>query len=529
MTAPVLMIQGTCSSAGKSVLTAALCRLLARAGWRLAPFKAQNMSNNAAVCPGGAEIGRAQALQAFAAGLAPTADMNPLLLKPEADNQSQLIVEGSPEGRVSARTYYAMRPELWPRITNALDRLRRQYALVVAEGAGSPAELNLRESEMVNMAVARYAGGHVILVGSIELGGIFAQLLGTWWLLPPEEQALVQGFLVNKFRGDPSIFDEGRSAIEARSGRPVLGLVPALDRLALPDEDAASLELSAGGGQQPTTGGAGSLDIAVVRFPRLANFDDFTPLEHEPHVSLRYVAADDTLGQPEAIILPGTKSTAADLHWLYETGLAGRIQTCARAGTPVLGICGGYQMLGDRIDDPECVESDTVSADGLGLLPVISCFSREKQTAPITAQLRQDNALGLPAQGEGLTGYEIHMGRTEGGRPWLQITTRDGQPAREDEGAVDQTGRVAGCYIHGLFHNDAFRRDWLAGLGGRPGGGETNQNAALDRLADTVRDALTDEALNWLLNLPQGEPPTAPNRETSPTPRESAHPQRNAL
>ena len=384
MTGRVLMIQGTSSSAGKSLLVAALCRIFARRGVRVAPFKAQNMSNNAAVCADGAEIGRSQALQALAAGVEPTADMNPILLKPEADTVSQVIVNGRPWKRLAARDYFATKQTLWPVVTQSLNRLREVYELIVIEGAGSPAELNLRNVEIVNMSVARYCEAPVLLVGDIERGGVFAQLLGTLWLLPAEERRLVRGLLVNKFRGDASLFDDGRTMLEERGGVPVLGVIPWLAGLDLPEEDAEVLSRQSA---HSLTNDA--LDIAVIRLPRISNFDDFAPLAAEPNVRVRYVDSLARLGNPSAIILPGTKSTLADLAWLQEAGLAERIFALAAQGTPIVGICGGYQMLSQTLSDPEQVESNVTDMLGLGLLPTTTVFAPHKETHQVRDRARR--------------------------------------------------------------------------------------------------------------------------------------------
>ncbi len=370
MPAKVLMVQGTSSSVGKSLLSAALCRVFARKGVRVAPFKAQNMSNNAAVCADGAEIGRAQAVQAVAAGIEPTADMNPVLLKPEGNSRSQVVVLGRPWRTLQAGNYYRRKEELWPIVTAALDRLRSAYELVVIEGAGSPAELNLRSADIVNMALACHARAPVLLVGDIDRGGIFAQLLGTLWLLSPEERGLVRGLVVNKFRGDAALFADGVRILEERGGVPVLGVIPYLPALAVPEEDAVALDdtscrsgepsrterfpegesrecRSARGTYWQAGRKLGTIDIAVIRLPHIANFDDFDPLGAEAGVSLRYVQSLPELGRPHAVILPGTKSTIADLAWLRAQGFAEALRELAAHRTAIVGVCGGYQMLGE--------------------------------------------------------------------------------------------------------------------------------------------------------------------------------------
>jgi adenosylcobyric acid synthase len=509
MTARTLMVQGTFSSAGKSLLVAALCRIFARRGVRVAPFKSQNMSNNAAVCADGAEIGRAQAMQAAAAGIEPTCDMNPILLKPEAQARSQVIVSGRPWKTLPARGYYAYRDELWPVITSALDRLRSQFDLVVIEGAGSPAELNLRGCDMANMAVARYARAPVLLAGDIDRGGVFAQLLGTLDLLEPEERRCVRGLIVNKFRGDRSLFDDGVRILEERGRVPVLGVVPYLPALAIPEEDSAGLIPSASY-RDIVANGNGQLDIAVIRLPCIANFDDFDPLAAEPGVRLRYVESVAALGQPAAVIVPGTKSTMADQRWLEEQGLADAIRQLAANGTAVVGICGGYQILGRVIRDPHEVESSTGQWPGLGLLPVETTFAQSKSTSQVEAEVLSGPAWLSNLRGTALAGYEIHMGRTTSEQPWLAMKRAGESLESIVDGAISHDGRVWGCYLHGLFANDQFRRAWLASLDPPHAADQAStavdQNTstarfhgALDRLADAVEQALDMQRLETIL------------------------------
>jgi adenosylcobyric acid synthase len=502
MPAKVLMVQGTSSSVGKSLLAAALCRSFARKGVRVAPFKAQNMSNNAAVCVDGAEIGRAQAVQAAAAMIEPTADMNPVLLKPEAESRSQVIVLGRPWRTLRAGSDYSLKEELWPVVAASLDRLRSAYELVIIEGAGSPVELNLRSADIVNMALARHARAPVLLVGDIDRGGIFAQMLGTLWLLTPDERTLVRGLVVNKFRGDLALFTDVIRILEERSGVPVLGVVPYLAKLAVPEEDAVALDAAV-----PRT--APAIDIAVIHLPHIANFDDFDPLRDETGVGVRYVQSRAALGRPHAIILPGTKSTIADLTWLRAEGFAEAIRDLASQGTPIVGICGGYQMLGRVIRDPAHIESRGEEAPGLGLLPVETIFERAKATFQVRARvLGGPGWLGTVGCQE-VEGYEIHMGSTSGGLEWLKITWRNGATADLSDGAASSDGRVWGCYVHGIFANPSLRRAWLASLSGsskdkgwsKEGGltGAASLHAELDRLADTVETALDMRQLSAIL------------------------------
>jgi len=498
MTAKTLMIQGTSSSAGKSLLVAALCRIYARRGIRVAPFKAQNMSNNAAVCADGSEIGRAQALQAVAAGLAPSVDMNPVLIKPEADSRSQIILMGRPWQTLEARTYYEKKNILWGHVAQSLDRLRAVYDLVIIEGAGSPAELNLRAGDIVNMAVARYAQSPVLLVGDIDRGGIFAQLLGTLWLLEPEERALVRGFVVNKFRGDLSLFDDGIRILEKKGEIPVLGVIPYLRGLSLPDEDAVSVEVASLSSKPASVG---QTDIAVLALPRIANFDDFDSLRAEPDVHIRHIDSASQLGKPHAVIIPGTKSTMADLDWLRKTGLADSIIDYARNGGAVIGICGGYQMLGELIYDSHHVESMVDHVPGLGLLPIVTRFLKNKSTFQAQAKIHFKNGWMSLLDDSVVNGYEIHMGDTQTQSSWLEITHRNGAQVKVPDGSVSSDGKIWGCYLHGIFANDSFRHAWLESLGWQ--GEVASQSArfeeSLEKLADAVENALDMDLLEKII------------------------------
>lgn len=478
-------------------MVTALCHSFARRGISVAPFKAQNMSNNAAVCPDGAEIGRAQAVQAIAAGLEPTADMNPILIKPEADSRSQVIVMGRPWRSLKARDYYPQKDFLWGEVTAALDRLSSIYDLVIIEGAGSPAELNLKASDMVNMAVALHLNAPVLLVGDIDRGGIFAQLLGTYWLLPKEEQELVRGFLVNKFRGDISLFKDGIHILEERSSVPVLGVIPYLHNLYIPEEDAVALENSSFQFQRSVT----ETDIAVIHFPRIANFDDFDPLKAETGVNVRYVTSAEEIGHPAAVILPGTKSTIDDLKWLYARGLDRIIHTYAQNGGTVVGICGGYQMLGSRIHDNYGIESQDKQIAGLDLLPIETHFVSEKATYQVEAHIRGGSAWFSGLLGQSVKGYEIHMGRTSDDTSWLEITSRNGQQTKVMDGSTNQEGNVWGCYIHGLFENVNLRRTWLSHIGWQANSTMPSGDFAdsLTHLTDAIEAAIDMRQLETIL------------------------------
>jgi adenosylcobyric acid synthase len=451
--APVLMVQGTASSVGKSTLVAGLCRLFARRGLRVAPFKAQNMSNNAAVCRGGGEIGRAQFAQAQAAGVEPSVDMNPILLKPQG-GASQVIVRGQVRGVQVARDYFgSKRAALWPVVADSLDRLRTEFELVIVEGAGSPAEINLRGRDIVNMRVALHAEADVLLVGDIDRGGVFASLLGTWEWLTQAERALVHGFVLNKFRGDAALLDPAPALLEQRTGVPVLGVVPFIEDLTLPEEDAASMT--------QRSGTAAVVEIAVVRLPHLANFDEFGPLAAEPGVHVRYESLPADLRAPDLVILPGTKATIPDLLWLTERGLAERIRWLAAHGTPVIGICGGYQMLGASVHDPAGVESDQRSARGLGLLPVKTELASEKRLRRTRGRILAHGwgmwsyLAGLPVDG-----YEIHMGRTRALAGELPFVDLDSGP----EGSASTNAAVVGTHLHGLFEQPEPRHALVRAL-----------------------------------------------------------------
>ncbi len=470
------------SGAGKSLLCTALCRIFRQDGLRVAPFKSQNMSLNSYVTADGREIGRAQAVQAQAAGIAPDARMNPVLLKPSSDTGSQVIVNGKPRGHMGAVDYFRYREALIPEILSAFDSLAAEYDVIVMEGAGSPAEINLRENDIVNMGLAALTDAPVILVGDIDRGGVFAQLYGTVALLTPPERARVRGLVINKFRGDLEILRPGLAELETLTGIPVLGVVPYL-QADIDDEDSLSPALS-----RDTPGDA--LDIAVIRFPRLSNFTDFAPL------GVRYVDRASRLGAPDMVILPGTKSTIADLLWARQNGLESAILKLAARGTPILGICGGYQMLGEQIDDPDGAESSLPTLRGMGLLPCRTVFAASK-----TLRRARGVATGGPFDGAALDGYEIHMGVTEARGPAFCVL--DG--ARPDG---CRQGNVMGTYLHGLFDSGEAAqklRAWLLARKGiasgdaKPESREAYRERQYDLLAAGVRAALDMDALRRIL------------------------------
>ncbi|MCX7028380.1 MAG: cobyric acid synthase [Spirochaetes bacterium] len=508
MAAKAIMVQGTASSVGKSLVAAALCRIFARTGLRVAPFKAQNMSNNAAALPDGSEIGRAQYLQALAARAEPRAEMNPILLKPESDLRSQVILMGKPYATLKAAEYYGRKAFLWEAVVQACAVLSADADLLVVEGAGSPAEINLAACDIVNMAVARHLGSPVILVADIDPGGVFAQVVGTLALLSEEDRALVRGIVINKFRGDIGLLEPGIGMLERLSGIPVLGVIPMLKGLALPDEDGATIKVGgSAAGDVPGASGEKRLDIVIIKLPHIANFDDFDVLALEPAAALRYVDEAGDLGQPDVIILPGTKSTMADLAWLEERGFADGIRWLARTGTAVVGICGGFQMLGESIDDPERIEGGGGSMKGLCLLPVRTVFKPDKKVSPRRG--RAETSLGgrlAPLAGIVLEGYEIHNGEAEvNGPSFAQLETEEGIVG---DGARSSDGGVWGTYLHDIFSSDEFRKAWLATFGARAR--EESRKAALDAsidaLADAVEAALDLEKLREIIGLAGLEP-----------------------
>jgi adenosylcobyric acid synthase len=438
------MILGTASHVGKSLVAAGFCRLLAEAGVRVAPFKAQNMALNSFVTRAGGEIGRAQVAQAEAAGIEPHIDMNPILLKPMG-GVSQVVLEGEPWRTLSAPDYYAVKDELWPRVAAAYDRLAARFDRIVLEGAGSPVEVNLAEHDIVNLRMARHAGAAIVLVADIERGGVFAQLVGTWELLDPQDRARVMGIIINKFRGDMSVLEPGLAFLRERTGVPVLGVLPFRPDVQIDQEDSLGIDDTA---TPDRDGYAGSeIEIVVIRLPGISNFTDFWTLARLPGVHLRYVDRAAHFGRPDLVILPGTRTTVRDLQWLRDSGLADRIVECAHdeRGPIVMGVCGGFQILGTRIDDPEGVESQCPSALGLNLLDVATRFKATKTRLLVSGRVLED---GTP-----FTGYELHMAQTEraqGVAAWSMLTRRhDG--SSEADGAMGASKRVIGTYVHGLF------------------------------------------------------------------------------
>ena len=477
----VLMLQGTASDVGKSLITMGLCRLARRRRISVAPFKPQNMSNNAAACPRGGEIGRAQALQALAAGLEPHPDMNPVLLKPESDRRAQIVVQGEVAGHLGAADYLHEREYLRTAIDDSFRRLRQRYDLVLVEGAGSPAETNLRQHDLANMGFATRANVPVCLIGDIDRGGVIANIVGTQAVLSLEDKALICGFLVNKFRGDPALFDRGRRDIETRTTWPCFGVMSWTSSAAkLPAEDAVVL-------QKLRERRSGALRIVAPMLSRIANFDDADPLIHEPTVAFQWVPPGEPIPRDaDVVILFGSKSTSSEISFVRAQGWDHDILAHARTGGRVLGLCGGYQMLGEYIHDPHGYDGVRGTVEGLGLLQVSTTMQERKTVKQVEVQCAIS---GLP-----LKGYEIHVGNTSG-RDCDRPLTYAGD---QKEGAKSANGRIEGSYIHGLFSNDDYRRDWLQRAGADAQNSVSYQGsveAAIDEFADAMESDLNIDAL----------------------------------
>lgn len=442
--AKAIMVQGTMSNSGKSFLTAGLCRVFMQDGYKVAPFKSQNMALNSYITKDGLEIGRAQAMQAEACGIEPTVDMNPILLKPTSHVGSQVIVNGEIRGNMKAMDYYRDKIQLKADVISAYNRLSQEYDIIVIEGAGSPAEINLRENDIVNMGMAKMAGAPVLLVGDIDRGGVFAALYGTVKLLEEDEQQMIKGLVINKFRGDEKILKPGLEMIEEKLSIPVVGVVP-MESLDIDDEDSLSDRLT------QTQKGAG-VDVAVIHLPHISNFTDFSVFERMEGVSLRYVQKAGMLGEPDLILLPGTKNTMDDLQWLRESGMEALILRQAEKKTPVIGICGGFQMLGSVMEDPYGVEHGG-SMRGMGLLDTKTVFSKAKTRTQITGRMECGTGLWEGWEGQEVTGYEIHMGETENLGGCLElIRLSDGRL----DGLSNEDGSVLGSYLHGIFDTVGF-------------------------------------------------------------------------
>ena len=510
-----IMIQGTMSNSGKSFLAAALCRIFYQDGYWTAPFKSQNMALNSYITDDGLEIGRAQAMQAEAAGISPTAEMNPILLKPTSHMGSQVVIMGEVFGNMKAMDYYRRKPELVPVIKDAFSRLEEQYEVIVLEGAGSPAEINLRENDIVNMGMAEMADAPVLLVGDIDRGGVFASLYGTVKLLSPQEQKRIRGLIINKFRGDVEILRPGLDMIEEKVGIPVVGVIP-MEQIDLDDEDSLSERLDAGnaGGFQTEEGeGQPVLDLAVIHLPHISNFTDFNPLEQGSGARLRYVSRVSQLGQPDLVILPGTKNTMADLAWMRETGLeTAIIRLTEEKKVPLIGICGGYQMLGEELQDPEGAEGEPgASMRGMGLLHAETVFASRKTRTRITGRVQAGSGIFSAGQGCVISGYEIHMGVTralssrENEKEETAVFLEDGRR----DGLCRKDGLVFGTYLHGLFDNEEWTGKLLSRLAEKKGilwrSPEESRRAykekQYDRLARLVRENLDMKKIYEIMGL----------------------------
>lgn len=501
-----IMMMGTSSHVGKSVLATAMCRILYRKGRKVVPFKAQNMALNSYVTRDGDEMGRAQVAQAEAAGMEPMVDMNPVLLKPTGNAASQVIIMGKPVGNMSAREYHrGYSLKAFDAVKEALGRLDKEYDTIVIEGAGSPAEINLKANDIVNMRVAKYLQAPVLLIADIDRGGALASLVGTLELLDEEERALVKGLVINKFRGDVTLLTPAIDFLEEKTGKPVLGVVPHIDQMGIDDEDSVSLE------EKQAAPTEGDIRIAVIQTPKISNFTDFDALAHEKDVALYYVKAVEDLGEPDVIMLPGSKNTTEDMLYLGKSGLGEKILAHAKAGKAVIGICGGYQMLGEVIRDPQHTESQNDEAAGLGLLGMETVFASEKLTSQVVAQCQDLHFMGQSISADNLHGYEIHMGHTaftrEADKHPFTVCQRRGKACASQEGTANAAGNVFGTYIHGVFDNDVFRRSVLNAIRYSKGlealantrNVMAEKQQAYEHLADVVENALDMEKLYQIM------------------------------
>lgn len=501
-----IMMMGTSSHVGKSILATAMCRILYRKGRKVVPFKAQNMALNSYVTRDGDEMGRAQVAQAEAAGMEPMVDMNPVLLKPTGNAASQVIIMGKPVGNMSAREYHrGYSLKAFDAVKEALGRLDKEYDTIVIEGAGSPAEINLKANDIVNMRVAKYLQAPVLLIADIDRGGALASLVGTLELLDEEERALVKGLVINKFRGDVTLLTPAIDFLEEKTGKPVLGVVPHIDQMGIDDEDSVSLE------EKQAVPTEGDIRIAVIQTPKISNFTDFDALAHEKDVALYYVKSVEDLGEPDVIMLPGSKNTTEDMLYLRKSGLGEKILAHAKAGKAVIGICGGYQMLGEVIRDPQHTESQNDEAAGLGLLGMETVFASEKLTSQVVAQCQDLHFMGQSISADNLQGYEIHMGHTaftrEADKHPFTVCQRRGKACASQEGTANAAGNVFGTYIHGVFDNDVFRRSVLNAIRHSKGlealantrNVMAEKQKAYEHLADVVENSLDMEKLYQIM------------------------------
>lgn len=490
-----IMFQGTSSHVGKSVLSAALIRALKDRGFSVAPFKAQNMALNSAVALDGGEIGRAQAFQAEAAGLKPSVHMNPVLLKPTGDSMSQVIIQGKAIGMMSASEYHAFKKEALGHVLESYERLARAYDIIVIEGAGSPAEVNLRENDIANMGIAGEVDSPVVLIGDIDRGGVFASLVGTLELLSADERERIKGFIINKFRGDINLLIPGLDFLEARTGKAVLGVVQSFSGLLIPDEDSVSLD------DRGAPEAGGGLRVAVVKLPRLSNFTDFDPFRGDPDIELSFISSPDEIAGAGLVIIPGTKSTIADLMWMKSRGFGPAIREHIKKGGMVAGICGGFQILGSAVKDPHGVESGPGEAEGFGLVDAVTVLGREKKTFEVSAIAR------LMGRDYEVRGYEIHMGETiSKGAPFSKILERNGKTCYFPDGAASGDGMVWGTYVHGIFDNDLFRHAVISALSGKRAGTsarkfEGERENALNTLASLFEESVSMDKVLGIIGV----------------------------
>ena len=507
--AKVIMIQGTGSSVGKSVVVTALCRIFYQDGFRVAPFKAQNMALNSFVTKDGGEMGRAQVVQAEACGTEPTVDMNPILMKPTSDMGSQIIVQGKPVGNMQAQEYRNYKSKLISVVKDSFLKLAGNYEVIVIEGAGSPAEINLREDDIVNMRMAQIADCPVLLVGDIDKGGVFAWIVGTLELLTEEERDRVKGVIINKFRGDKEILQPGLDYLEKKIKKPVLGVIPYFRDIQIEEEDSVNSEKNKYGTQTAP----GKINIEVLYLPRISNFTDFDPLEREEGISLRYIKMGERLGEPDLLIIPGSKNTLDDLYCLKKSGYQKEISNRAKKGTMIVGICGGYQMLGREIYDPEHTESSREKIEGLGLINGVTTLKSEKITFQVRARLLPNPFFDNQDE---LSGYEIHTGETvllEGEKPLFRISKRSSIQTDINDGVVSKEGMVWGTYIHGIFDNNSFRRAFINFLRRKKGlaisscvnqdkiSYQEEKDREYDKLACLVRDNLDMDKIYHILGI----------------------------
>jgi len=501
MSAKTLMIQGTGSGVGKSIITAALCRAFYREGHKVAPFKAQNMSLNSYVTEDGGEIGRAQVFQAEACGIAPHVAMNPILLKPSADNNSQVIVMGKVMGQRNARDYYASRPNYVKEVRQAFDTLKKEYELIIMEGAGSPAEINLRQYDMVNMAMAEMADAPVLIVGDIDRGGVFAWMKGTLDLLTESEQKRVCGFIINKFRGDIDLLKPGLTQFEEMTGKPILGVIPFDAELFVDEEDAIPHHSS-----PHVSSGPGVVDVAIVQLPHIANFTDFSPLVSDPGVAFRYVRSPVQAGHPDLLILPGTKNTIGDMKFMTEMGWDRYAHSYHEKGGLILGVCGGFQMMGTRLSDPDHIESSIEEIKGLGFIQATTIMEHEKITR---RRIRSTISSSIFKAEIEVDGYEIHSGRTQFQKEYPLLFQPSNGDCPYSLGLCNEDGTVIGTYLHGFLDNDPIREGFLKYVRKRkdlPQPKETFnyqefRSRQLDRLADLVTQSIDMNEVKRIIGL----------------------------